>query len=675
MRMIKLTMCDFRGFYDRHEIEFAADDKERVTVFYGLNGAGKSNLLNAIHWCITGKFTLGLKQPQLIVNKEASKEGRRKCFVEMLFREDGQAENKHYRVRRSTTNERQTEFHVYEVEGGNDRIIDRGESLMQMLLPPGLASWFFFDTEAFGALTLSGSDEFKRGLRKTLGFELIDKIVHDLEQVQAKLRREIASQSNDEQLKNLQVQMDHLDHILPGQEASLAQTQEEIRRVTVARTQVREQLSSFSQAAPLEQQRVKAEERRKTLMRNHEIVAVKSAFLIGRAAPSLMLNELTSRLEGKLEDHEVRGRLPAPYSDQLVKDILLEELCICGRAVTEGSHEALKITELLQFASTGILNQRISGLRYLIRDIEREHREYPVNIVDLRNQISTFDKDIAKCEEEIEEVEKKLRGIDIEEIKNLELNRQDLDREFASLHKQEGATAAIIEQNKRKYKELQRIHEAAAIRLKVSATIKKEQDKVVRLTKFIKDSLVVQEKRALEILSIELNSVLFQYLRSHYSAKIDVKNYAIKLIDADGSDVPESTGEGQVLKYAFIATVVALAAKKTQEKIEWLTEPTIAPLVLDAPFSALDKDNQGSVTTNLAKQATQLVLMMSDGVNVEKVSAALDGVVGKRYLIVSHEFGPKGNKPETKMTFDGKAYLLNYYDAVRSESTIQEVKE
>jgi hypothetical protein len=39
-------MCDFRGFYDRHEIEFAADDKERVTVFYGLNGAAIATLIS-----------------------------------------------------------------------------------------------------------------------------------------------------------------------------------------------------------------------------------------------------------------------------------------------------------------------------------------------------------------------------------------------------------------------------------------------------------------------------------------------------------------------------------------------------------------------------------------------------------------------------------------------------
>jgi hypothetical protein len=48
-----------------------------------------------------------------------------------------------------------------------------------MLLPPGLISWFFFDAEAIGSLELSGSPEFKRDLRKTLGFDLVDTLEYE----------------------------------------------------------------------------------------------------------------------------------------------------------------------------------------------------------------------------------------------------------------------------------------------------------------------------------------------------------------------------------------------------------------------------------------------------------------------------------------------------------------
>ena len=238
-----------------------------------------------------------------------------------------------------------------------------------------------------------------------------------------------------------------------------------------------------------------------------------------------MLNDLTMKLEGKLEDQEVKGRLPAPYSDQLVKDILDRELCICGRPVTGGSHEAHKINELLQFASTGALNQRISDVRYLIRDIERDSSEFPVQIAELRQQITSIDRDIAKCEEEIKDLTKQLQGIDVSEIQKLEKEREQLQREFASLHQQEGAIAHQIEQNMKRYKDLKAQHEAASRKLKVSEKLKTQLNKVERLANYIRRSLHDQETRALHILALELNSVLEKYLTKHYKAKINASSH------------------------------------------------------------------------------------------------------------------------------------------------------
>ena len=674
MRLLSLVISDFRGFYGQQQVDFAADDKKRVTVLHGENGAGKTNFLNAIHWCITGKFTPRFQDQKLLVNKEAFKEGRRDCYVEILFKDEESSGGKQYRVRRSTTNEKQISFEVYEIERGNSKLVDRGESLIQLLLPPGLISWFFFDAEAIGSLELSGSEEFKKGLRKTLGFELIDKLLVDLDAVQAKIRREVASQSNDKQLMALQAEMDNIDRVLPGQESTLEALQEKIKSKDIQMSQANANLNKLPQAEPIQRRRDSEENKKRRLEDEHKLLSAKASILVGRAAPALVLNDLTIKLEGKLEDQEVKGRLPAPYSDQLVKDILDLETCICGRPLKEGSHEAHKISELLKFASTGVLNQRISDVRYLIRDIERNASEFPVQISEIRQKISSTDREIAKCEDEIKDLTKQLQGIDVSEIQKIEKEYQQFKRELISLNQQLGAMAQQIDQNKRRYKDLKSQHESASRRLKVSEKLKTQLEKVVKLTDYIRRSLQDQEARALNILALELNTVLEKYLTKHYKAKINASNYAVQLVDDDGKNVGHSTGEGQVLKFAFIATVVALAAKKTQEKIQWMTEPTIAPLVLDAPFSALDPEYQGSVAKNLALQTTQLVLMISSAAWGEKVEAALDGVIGKRYLIISQEAGPQGEKPVKPLTIGDKEYRLNSYGAERTQSILQEVQ-
>jgi DNA sulfur modification protein DndD len=676
MRLLSLEISDFRAFHGLQRIEFAAEDAKRVTVFHGENGAGKTNLLNAVHWCMTGQFTPRFQEKRLLVNKEAFRSGRRECHVELLFQDEQERGGVQYRVRRSATNEGQTGLEVYQIERGNSRPIPNGESLLRMLMPDGLISWFFFDAEAIGSLELSGSLEFKRDLRKTLGFDLVDTLLEDLEGVQSKLRREVANQTNDKELIVLQNEMDNIDLVLPGQRESAAALQAQLKQIEFSYEDVRSRLEKLPLAEPIERQRQGVERAVLRLEHERKELKTKVSQLIGQAAPALLLQPLTSVLEGKLEQEEVRGKLPAPYSDQLVRDIETSQVCICGRPVTEGSPEAHQIHELLRFASTSALNQRLSEVRYAIRDIERQSETFPVEIASTRNRISEVDQELGRHEQELKELTKKLSDIKGYggEIQKLEGERDRLKKERNNVTLQAGSMLQQIEQNVRRHKDLKARFEAAERKLVVGKRLKLEFDKVTKLMEYIRRSLREQELQALTILAIELNSVLKRYLTKHYSAKINTDTYAVQLVDQENKTVGHSTGEGQVLKFAFIATVVALAARKTQQKIQWMSEPTIAPLVLDAPFSALDPEYQGSVARNLATQATQLVLMISSAAWGEKVAAALEPVVGKRYLIVSHESGPKGDKPVKQLTLNGNSHQLNYYGADRNESIFVEVQ-
>lgn len=676
MRLLSLEVADFRAFHGVQRIEFAAGDDKRVTVFHGENGAGKTNLLNAVHWCMTGRFTPRFQEQRLLVNKEAFRAGRRECHVELLFQDEKKSGGLQYRVRRSATNEAQTGFEVYQIDRGNSRPIPNGQSLLRMLLPPGLISWFFFDAEAIGSLELSGSPEFKRDLRKTLGFDLVDTLLGDLEVLHSKRRREVATQTNDKELTALQNEMDNIDRVLPGQQESAVALESRLKQIESNYEEVRSKLGKLPQAEPIERQRREAERRILRLEQEHKELDAKVAQLIGQAAPALLLQPLTTALEGKLDEEEVRGKLPAPYSDQLVRDIETTQVCICGRPVVEGSAEAHKIHELLRFASTGALNQRLSEVRYLIRDIERQSAAFPLDIAKTRNRIVEVDQELGRLEQEHKDLTKQLNDIKGfgGEIQRLESERERLSQERREVAMQAGAMMQQIEQNVRKHKELKARFEAAERKLVVSKKLKVELDKVTRLMDYIRRSLIEQERQALTILAFELNAVLKRYLTKHYSAKINPATYAVQLVDQEGKTVGHSTGEGQVLKFAFIATVVGLAARKTQQKIQWMSEPTIAPLVLDAPFSALDPEYQGSVARNLATQTTQLVLMISSAAWGEKVAAALDPVVGRRYLIISHEFGAQGDKPIKRLRLKGADYQLNHYGAERTESTFVEVK-
>lgn len=665
MRLKKLVLCNFRAFFGVHTVEFAHEEGRSVTVFHGENGAGKTTLLNAIHWCVTGRFTPRFQEPHMLVNKTAVRLGESETYVELHF-SHGDSE---YRARRTATSLRAGHpLELYKIKNGNSSLVPNPERALYKIVPDGLVSWFFFDAEAIGALELSGSSQFKADLRKTLGFELIDRLIKDLEACQLKRQREVSLQTNDKELKALQDEIENIARVLPNHQEKSATLEAQIKSARLELQRIQDALSKLPNTAKDQKRREFIEDKLRGLRAERKAVEGKIASLIGSAAAPIFIKELAKRFENKLQVQEVQGRLPSPYSDQLVKDILDAQKCLCGRPVEPKSHEAACIQGLLETANTSVLNERVREVQFLIRDIEKHARSYPNDITAARARATSVDKGVAELEDELAEIKKRLDNSSEQEVRELERGRDAMLAHLQVLNSDKGAVDQRIRDAEAKTKDLQSRYDRTASRLDVAQKLKKELDKITRLHKFLTDSLKAQEARALRVLGMELNAILDRYLTKHFTAQIDPATYAVRLLDEDHRLVGHSTGEGQILKFAFISTVVALAARKTQEKIEWMAEPTVAPLVLDAPLSALDPEYQGSVTKNLAAQTTQLVLMLSSANYGDKVSEALASYVGKRYLIVSKSTGERGDKPIKTMQIGHTTYQLNSYGAERNES-------
>ncbi len=665
MRLKKIVLCNFRAFFGVHTVEFAHEEGRSVTVFHGENGAGKTTLLNAIHWCVTGRFTPRFQEPHMLLNKAAGRLGENETYVELHFNH-GDSE---YRARRTASTHRTGHpLELYKIKLGNTSVVPNPERALHKIVPDGLVSWFFFDAEAIGALELSGSRQFKEDLRKTLGFELIDRLIKDLEACQLKRQREVSVQTNDKELKKLQDEIENIARVLPNHQEKSAALEAQIKSARLDLLRIQDALGKLPNTANDQKRRDVIEDKLRGLRAERKVVEGKIANLVGAAAAPIFIQDLAKRFEDKLQVQEVQGRLPSPYSDQLVKDILDTQKCLCGRDVAPDTHEAACIQGLLETANTSVLNQRIREVQYLIRDIEKHARSYPNDVTAARARATAVDKQIAEFEEELVEIKKRLDNSSEKEVRDLERGRDAMLAHLQALNSEKGAVDQRIRDAEAKTRELQSRYERTASRLDVAQKLKKELDKITRLQKFLTDSLKAQEARALRVLSMELNAILDRYLTKHFTAQIDPTTYAVRLLDEDHRVVGHSTGEGQVLKFAFISTVVALAARKTQEKIEWMAEPTVAPLVLDAPLTALDPEYQGSVTKNLAAHTTQLVLMLSSANYGDKVSEALASHVGRRYLVVSKSTGARGDKPIKTMQIGHTTYQLNSYGAERNES-------
>lgn len=244
MLLQKLELHNFRCFYGHHVIDFSQDEKRPVTVFHGENGAGKTNLLNAIHWCITGSFTPRFEDRSALVNRSAFDEGSRESHVELTFEHEGDV----YRVKRAFDGGTKS-LDVFNVKSGNSSIVSNPQGFLNKVIPEGLVSWFFFDAEAIGSLSLSGSEQFKDDLRRTLGFTVIDTLIIDLEECLQKKQRELTAQANNRKLSDIQKELDGVAHVLPGQLERKAVLDKSISKLESDLTDVIKKLSNLPKAS------------------------------------------------------------------------------------------------------------------------------------------------------------------------------------------------------------------------------------------------------------------------------------------------------------------------------------------------------------------------------------------------------------------------------------------
>jgi predicted nucleic acid-binding Zn-ribbon protein len=176
-----------------------------------------------------------------------------------------------------------------------------------------------------------------------LGFELVDGLADDLNACQTKLQRDLSNLVKNTELQALQKRIDEIKHVLPTQRQKL----NEVTQLASTKNQEIEnidlELRRLPSSRPLEERRSRLE----SLIRNQQQMKTdlngQLVTLIGESAPAIMALTRAEKLEGQLEIKESKGQLPAPFNEQLVKDLLSEAVCICGRDIHKSSPEEKKI--------------------------------------------------------------------------------------------------------------------------------------------------------------------------------------------------------------------------------------------------------------------------------------------------------------------------------------------
>lgn len=671
MILEEIRLKNFRCFYGDVSIRFSTDPNKNVTLIHAESGLGKTTLLNAFLWCFYGAATKRFEKSDELLNYDAQKSGQTRVSVDVLFEHQG----RHYIARRfACANETlPREFVVARFDDGSQTPLPSPDTFINTVIPRDMASHFLFDGEhAEAFIGENNKNAVARAVRDILGCSMIQSAIEDLQFVANQFRKLIPSTPTTTQIEQLNRQLDKLISQIEEMEKNLDQLNETRQQTSRQISDIEVKMRDTTVAKELQQQRDRLSTQLSRVKKRHKELEDESYKWLGENGRFIVSKRITEETFSFLDETEHRGRIPSPYNEEFVKDILEEQRCICGAQLEPGSSASEKVASLLEKAANQVMRDRISKVRARLTSLKAERIKAPGRLVDTQTRLAETMDELATVEEQLAEISEKLKNINLDDVAERERRRGELLNELRKIDQKIGELtanrkSAICEQER-----LEKAIDELAKQDKHTAIYSHRRRLCECMKNKLEQQLNDEEDGARGVLRADIGRILDTTSHKVFNLKM-TDEYVINLMNADGMILPKSSGENQLLGLAFTAALIRFAKTRSNAEDYRLLSGTIAPLVLDSPFGQLDREYRIATAEFIPEMARQVVLLVSSSQGSKSVLNALNERLGAEYLFVRHNTETRGTrKPESRF-FGAKEYDTTVFDSEFDGTTIVEI--
>lgn len=636
---MKISQITLNNFRQHRKLQIELDGSQSsFTVIKGRNGAGKTNLLKAITWVLTGKLAKDESKfdPSSLVSISASNEAAKGDVIEVSVKLDldlggGKAAQVERTARFVKSGDDAKDLSISVTELSAVVLEDKSkgwqkesnpELWLEKIFPERFSHYFLFDGEHLHRFFKETEAAYvKRAVLEIANIDQLEKIVEHLVAVNQGLIKEAGSVAGvkGEELRKtyelFETKIVELDSELDAKRTSkneldekLILASEQLGDIQAIQKDIafRKQLESRAESAS--QRGVEAKRELYTW-----------AFKVG---PALMLKKQLESLHFQIEEARERKVLPPPYKPEALQELLDTGECICGRGLEDESAACKHVAKLLEkFADLSEIGTLLSDLQGPLQAMESRITSSDDLLKSTQERIVSSSIEEKEAMEELAVIRQKLASSNDSHVAFIAKTHEDVKRELERVNQKIGSLDGQLTQARERLADVQKeIENEAATKERSRVALQRQRfaEKTLSTAKQMYEdfSNQVREKVAHD-LNEEFQSMVW---KKDFFKPVEIdEDYRVLVHNKQGVEIRSflSAGETACLAFAFSLTLSDVAGFSY-------------PMVVDSPLGRLDKEVKEFVSGVLAKaleseegsEGKQILMLMTDSeYNVEVADA------------------------------------------------------
>ena len=641
MRIENIEIQNFRQ-YRNLSFKFPhVQGSNDLHIIYANNGVGKTNVLNAITWCLYDtEMHLGDKNTALaILNNQKVQELRQylpegdntigDATVSILFSSDDAAEKIRFqRVGKfNVTNEAvipvNTEFSIMHFVDGEWNSIDTEEetlSLVKKNVPEEIHEYIFFDGEHLESYFKAGQFEnIKNGIEELTQAKIIEKAETAFNKYLTDILNPQIANSSVKDIASAQKELDKIQSAIDAAVASIDTLKTQINNCDDEIATLDNIISGHVHVSEKTARLKEVDGLIDTL--KDEIVKKKAEMMVfaREYVQYFAMYPAIKSLYIYIQEQDKHGKLPPRIDKFLLKAIEEHKHClVCDQDLSDHSYSFIQeLRKELEVSSdtSALLNKTVVVLRQYLEKLsqykaksetlineEKALRKQHDDYLEEEKQLNTYLMNIPNTEAITKAIEDKKeyrkKRDDIVAKKGVEEeHKKKLDND---LYNQSKVLKSLIEKNK----QLEKINQQADYCKKCRNVLKE-----TRL------DLLEESRREMEQETFDTFSRLL-WKKDAFSKVEILEDYTFRLLDKYGS---QTLGSCSAAERALLALSFTLALQKVSMHDSLL--------FIDTPIGRVDQDNRLNFVNTLCEiaKSKQVILTFTPVEYDDKVAAALQG--------------------------------------------------